>query len=168
MRMTVSRSLRRARSLIALSLSLAILFVAPDLATAAGPPFEASGTSVTSSFEQSNVRYAPPASCDCGIAFYDLTIGGSLSGTFNGSQVLMLSCVQRPTGEAHCHGTNTFVGAVAGVSGTLTLHNVLVINFVTGASHGSFTVTGGIGGLANLRGHGTSEGETYTGRLTFA
>jgi hypothetical protein len=166
MPMTVSRCMRR--SLSALSLSLAILLVATDLAPAAGPPFPASGTSVTTSFEQSNVRYAPPAPCDCGIAFYDLTIGGSLSGTFNGSQVLTLSCVQSHSGEAHCHGTNRFVGTVAGVSGTLTLHNVLVINFVTGTSHGSFTVTGGTGGLAHLHGHGTSEGETYTGLLTFA
>src|SRR3954470_15529335 len=68
------------RTLIAVPLSLALALMATNVATAAGQPFDASGTSVGTGVELSNFRYAPP--CGCVVTFLDLTATGTMSGTF--------------------------------------------------------------------------------------
>ena len=167
MRITVLRAARRARWLVALSLSLAVLLPAANPAAAAGPPFEASGSFVQTSFVQSNIRSAD------GVTLFDFTEHDSLSGTFSGTSVIQGSCVVPASGQGVCHAFETFTGTVAGESGTARFSDVIFLDVTTGALNGSFTVVGGTGGLASLHGHGTFQATagvpgTYTGRLVFA
>jgi Protein of unknown function (DUF3224) len=154
------------RTLIAVPLSLALALMATNVATAAGQPFDASGTSVGTGVELSNFRYAPP--CGCVVTFLDLTATGTMSGTFQGQYLIEDSCVVPPTGQAACHGTVTFTGTVNGVSGTARFNQASFIDGSTGASHGTFTAVSGTGGLANLRGHGTFDDDGYAGTFVFA
>jgi hypothetical protein len=140
--------------------------MATNVATAAGHPFDASGTSVTTSFDPYNFRFAPP--CGCVVTFFDFTAGGTLSGTFQGQFRIEDSCVVPPTGRAACHGTNTFTGTVNGVSGTVRFNQTDFIDVLTGSSEGTITAVGGTGGLANLRGHGTFANDRYAGTFVFA
>jgi hypothetical protein len=135
--------------------------MATNVATAAGHPFDASGTSVTTSFDPYNFRFAPP--CGCVVTFFDFTAGGTLSGTFQGQFRIEDSCVVPPTGRAACHGTNTFTGTVNGVSGTVQFNQTDFLDVVTGSSEGTITAVDGTGGLANLRGHGTFANDHYAG-----
>jgi hypothetical protein len=167
MRITVLRAARRACWLVALSLSLAVLLAGASLAAAAGPPFEASGSFVQTSFVQSNIRSAD------GVTFFDFTEHDALVGTFSGTSVIQGSCVVPASGQGVCHAVETFTGAVEGESGTARFSDVIFLDLTTGAVHGSFTVVGGTGELASLHGHGTFQGTsgapgTYTGRLVFA
>ncbi len=165
MRTTVLRVLTARRPLwLVLSLSLATLLSAASLAAAAGPPFEANGTFVQTSFELSNVRSAG------GVTLFDFTETDALSGTFSGTDVVQGSCVVQPSGQGVCHAFETFTGTVNGESGTVQFSDVFFLE-ATGAFRGTFTVVGGTGGLTSLHGHGTFEGTTegtYEGLLVFA
>jgi hypothetical protein len=168
MRTTILRPIRQAGWLVPLTLSLAISLLATDLAAAA-EPFEASGTTVTTNSIQSNIRSVPVPGCACRVTLFDDTESVIVSGAFSGTGVIELSCrVPSSTLQGRCHGTETFTGTVAGRSGTATFEETTFFDLTTGASHGSFTVVSGTGGLRNLRGHGTFEGNSYTGRLFFA
>jgi hypothetical protein len=166
---TILRPIRQARWLVALMLSLAIASLATDLAAAA-EPFDASGTTVSTGSTQSNIRSLPAApGCECRVTLFDDTEQVIVSGTFSGTGVVELSCVvPSSTLQGRCHGTETFTGTVAGKSGTARFEEATFFDLTTGASHGTFTVVGGTGGLTSLRGHGTFEGNSYTGRLVFA
>jgi hypothetical protein len=166
MRITVLRSARRAGWLVALSLSLAVLLAGASLAAAAGPPFEASGSFAQTSFVQSNVRSAG------GVTFFEFTEHDTLSGTFSGTSVIQGSCVVRASRQGVCHALEILDGSVDGESGTARFRDVIFLDLTSGAVQGTFTVLGGTGGLARLRGHGTFQGAegagTYAGRLVFA
>jgi hypothetical protein len=159
---------RQAHWLVALVVTLAmglpVLRAHP--ATAAGPPFAASGTFAQTSFVQSNIRSAG------GVTLFDFTEHDTLTGTFVGTTILHGSCVVRASGQAVCQAVETFTGTVAGRAGTVQFRDVIFVDLTTGAAHGSFTIVGGTGGLATLHGHGTFQGVggsgTYTGLLVFA
>src|SRR5919198_465983 len=119
---------------------------------AAGPPITASGSFVQTSFVQSNVRTVD------GVTFFDFTERDTLSGTFSGTSVIRGSCVVRASGHGVCQALETFTGTVAGQTGTVQFHDVVALDLTTGTSQGSFTIVGGTGNLANLRGHGTFQG----------
>jgi hypothetical protein len=165
MRTITSPSTRPARWLLALSLVFAASLLATDKAAAAAP-FEASGTFVETSSAHSEPQ---PVGCGC-VVFFDQTVTDTLFGTLNGSGTFNGSCqVRVRSGRGVCVGTFTFTGTVAGRTGTAQIHDVILIDDVTtGASHGSFSIVSGTGGLANLRGHATVEGNTYNGQFLFA
>jgi hypothetical protein len=162
MRSLKRRATRRGRRLIALTLSLPVLFPA----AAAARPFEASGSIVATAIEQSNFRSAG------GVTFFDYMERQDVTGTLSGAGVLRTSCAIRDSGQGVCTGVETFTGTVAGRSGTLRWHDVVFVDATTGAFHGTFTTLDGTGALATLHGHGTFQGGsgtgTYTGRLVFA
>jgi uncharacterized protein DUF3224 len=162
MRRMASASTRLPRWLLALSLVLAASLLATDQA-AASAPFEASGTFVGTSSQQSNIR---PVGC-C-VVFFDQTSTDTLSGTLDGSDVYRASCqVRTQSGAGVCVGTDAFTGTVAGRTGTLQIHLVAVTD-TTGAPHGNASIVSGTGGLANLHGHLTAGAGTYSGQFLFA
>ena len=134
-------------------------------ASAAGPPFAASGSATTVSFTVTSVRSAD------GVTLFDFIEQDALAGTFSGTTVIDGSCVVKQSGESVCRGSETFTGTVNGASGTLTFNDVIGID-ASGVANGAFTIVGGTGDLADLHGHGTftSSGGvgTYSGRLVFA
>jgi hypothetical protein len=142
-----------------------VLLLAANVAAAAGPPFEASGTFVATSIVQSNFRSAD------GVTFFDYTEEDTIFGTFSGTGLLQTSCVLRASGQGVCRGGTTFRGTVEGEFGIVQLRDVIFFDATTGAFHGTFTVLGGTGGLAGLRGHVSLEGASgagsYTGQLAF-
>jgi hypothetical protein len=159
-----SRPLARRLAWRAAFLSLAALLSLPSVAAAAGRTFEASGTFVTTSYEMSNVRSAG------GVTLFDFTETDELFGEFSGTDVVAGSCAIQSSGKGECHAIEAFSGSLNGVNGELQFSDVFFLD-PTGSFRGPFTITGGTGGLANLRGHGTFEGSatgTYEGVFVFA
>jgi hypothetical protein len=149
---------------LATALSLAALLSVPSLAAAAGRTFEATGTFIQTSFEVSNVRSAG------GVVLFDFTETDILLGTFNGTDEVRGSCAVQASGAGVCHAIETFTGTFDGTAGELQLADVFFLD-PSGSFRGPYTIIGGTGGLANLRGHGTFDGTTtgtYEGRLVFA
>jgi len=159
-----SRRVSRRLAWLASSVALTAVLSVPSLVAAAGPPIEAGGTFAQTSFEVSNVRSAG------GVTLFDFRETDDLFGTFSGSDVVEGSCAVRSSGYGVCHAVETFIGTVNGVYGEVWFSDVFFLD-PSGAFRGPFTIIGGAGGLANLRGTGTFEGTTsgtYQGRLVFA
>jgi Protein of unknown function (DUF3224) len=107
-----------------------------------------------------------------GVTLFDFTEHDTLAGSFTGTSVLQGSCVVRASGQGVCQARETFTGTAFGQSGTVQLQDVSFTDQTTGAIHGTFTIVGGTGNLANLHGHGTFQGMgttgTYAGQVVVA
>lgn len=159
---------QRARWLGALAAALILVLAALPAyyARAAGPPIEASGTYVRTSFAQSNIRSVGE------VTMFDFTETQALTGAISGTTVLQGSCVVRPALQAVCQAISMFTGTVDGHSGTAEFREVVFIDLTAGTLHGSFTIVSGTDDLATLHGHGTFQAArgsgSYAAQLIFA
>ncbi len=96
------------------------------------------------------------------------TLTGTLVGTTSEDVTIIVNLT---TGQGTLSGLLFFTGTANGVSGTLVLQLVGVVNVPS--IQGSFTIISGGGGLANLHGQGTFGfpnafiGGTYSGQVHF-
>jgi Protein of unknown function (DUF3224) len=156
------------RKRLQVSAVLAAVLAVLWLPTSAGaaPPADGSGTFTVSSTVVTSTRQAD------GNTFLTLRVttlyGGTLQGTGLGEETVVV----HPDGTLNGRTFETFTGTVGGVAGTATLRVEGTGDTTTGALRGQFTIVGGTGGLANLRGGGTFQGVgesgTYTIAYTFA
>jgi hypothetical protein len=133
----------------------AVLLAAP--AEAHAVPVAATGTVVQTSFTVTGARTAD------GVTFFTFAETDTLAGTFSGASVLAGECVQRTSGPILCRARETFTGTVSGIAGTVTFNDLITIDPTTGAFSGRFVIVGASGGLANLHGQGTFQGQGTTG-----
>jgi Protein of unknown function (DUF3224) len=151
------RSHRFSLSVLAAALLSMVAVIAP--AAAAGTPFPASG-SFSGTFVQSNFRTI------AGYTVFDFVADSTVTGTLVGTSHATGTCVIQGA-LAKCGARETFIGTVAGRSGTLTLGEAFTIDFSTGSSSGSASILSGTGGLRTLRGELTFSGPNYSGQLVF-
>ena len=158
---------QRARWLGVLTAALILVLAAPPAyhARAAGPPIDASGAYVRTSFAQSNIRIMGE------VTMFDFTETQALTGAISGTTVLQGSCAVPPTLQAVCQAISTFTGTVDGHSGTAEFRDIVFIDLTTGTLHGSFTIISGTDDLATLHGHGTFQAVrgsgSYAAQLVF-
>lgn len=146
------------RRISALFLVAAAALWAPAVAQAA--PLTASGGVVQTSFTVTGSRTAG------GVTFFTFAETDSLTGTFSGTSTLSGECIQRARGPILCRARETFTGTVAGIAGTVDFADLITIDPATGAFSGRFTIVGATGGLNQLHGQGTFEGQGTTGTYT--
>jgi hypothetical protein len=152
-------------SAIALLLSLLLLGTPlPGSVAQAGPPIPASGSFTVASTTPTGVRSAGGNT----VTTFETTL--AITGTLSGTIVLQERLVTHANGRLNLHDEGTFTGTVDGRSGTLRI----VANAVgdLSAYRGEFTILGGTGGLAGLRGHVAVAGipavsGTYSGQVHF-
>ena len=151
----------------ALALLLSLLLLGsplPGSVAQAGPPIPASGSFTVVSTTPTSVRSAG------GNTITTLETTLAITGTLSGTIELQERLVTHATGKLNLHDEGTFAGTVNGRSGTLR-----IVANATGdlsAYRGGFTILGGTGGLAGLRGHVTVAGVpavsgTYAGQVHF-
>ncbi len=147
---------------------LFLLIASPLMSTAhATTPTPASGTFSTAALTNVVVRPAGPAG---GNAIVTDISTFTLTGTFSGTAVLQERYVLRADGSYTDHGVQTLTGTVNGVSGTVTFNITYRGNATSFQGH--FVIIAATGGLANLHGQGTFEGDatgagTYSGQVHF-
>ena len=156
---TVSRQLKRWHVLRLATLPLvAALSLAVGPAVSAAEPAQANGT-FTFSFSSVSIRTAD------GNTFVDYTFTETTLGIFDGTRVGSGSAVIHSDGSFNTINSGTFTGTIAGRSGTAEMSFRGSGTFASAG--GSYTVTGGTGGLAGVHAEGKDSGSA-TGPTTFA
>jgi hypothetical protein len=160
---SITFAFTRRTQLLALPLCLATMLLLGTNQAAAAAPFAANGTFAGTSGEPSNIRQV-----GCCLFFFDQTSTDTLYGTLDGTDIYHASCqAETRSGQEMCVGIDAFTGTVAGRTGTLQILIVGFNNLTTGAYHATASILSGTGGLANLRGHLTVVGNTYSGQFRF-
>ena len=132
------------------------LGVAP--AAYADEPVQSGGTSTIS------LTPVPERTAD-GNTFIDYTFTETMLGIIDGTRVGSGELVIHTDGSFNTINSGTFIGTIAGWSGTAEMSFRISGTFASAA--GSFTVTGGTGGLAGVHAEGKTSGSA-TGPTTFA
>ena len=93
------------------------------------------------------------------------TFGLQFTGTFTGTTTGTITIIiNLATGKGIFFGQNSFTGTVTTSAGsaTGTILSPFYATFAANHFQGQFTLYGGKGGLTNLRGHGTIQGDLTT------
>ena len=121
-------------------------------------PVQGTGT-FTISFVPMNVRLAD------GNTLFDYTFVEHSTGIVDGSRIGTGEAVIHPDGTLNTQNTGTFTGTIAGRSGTAEMAFRGSGTFASAG--GTYTVTGGTGGLAGVHAEGSDSGAA-TGPASFA
>jgi len=126
----------------------------------------ARGSITVTSFSSQTVATSPD-----GTKFQDNTLGQVYRGGITGTGPLVSAEIVHPDGTATFVGSEFITCALAGRSGTLLLTDVGTVDGTV--VRGTWTIAGGLGGLAGIAGTGSfvatlGQGATYVLRFHFA
>lgn len=140
----------RLRRLALIASVLSVLLLPAN--AGATEPISGGGTFTVTSTEITSTQVT-----DDGDVILTILVTSTLTGIMEGTTVAEERAVVHPDGLITVNTFDTFTGTVNGIAGTAVFRVVGVID-ATGALTGQFSIFGGTGGLANLRGQGTIEG----------
>jgi hypothetical protein len=136
-----------------------LLAMARVTGAAASPPTSASGTFTYTSCIPNSTKVVG------GNTTIDFTCTVAYTGTLSGTSTLQGPLIIHADGSTNFHGTETFIGTVNGVPGTVTLNDA---SLGTSTSFRETNVLfGGTGALTNLHGVLTSSGTVPAGGIPF-
>ena len=155
--------------LVAVALAAAVFVPA----TGAAQPHKAVPTTpkeVTGTWSWVNNTWEEWKTTHKGVVYASGTETGTWTGTFEGTSTEEFGAQINPDGTLWALIRITFTGTVGEQSGTLEILTTAVMRNSDGTMHGTWTISSGTDGLANLRGQGTwvyvgpdPEHATYTG-----
>ena len=151
--------MRSRRQMLALIGAALLLLLAPASASKA-EPVRGSGTFTVASAVVTGSRVVD------GNTFLTTLVTSAYTGTLQGTGVAEEAAAVHPDGGITVQTFETFTGTVNGDMGTALFRVVGSADAATGALSGHFTIVGGTGGLANLRGQGTFQGVGTSGTYT--
>ncbi len=156
MKMRKVKKMKIARALFFLPIALLLLPIAH-----AATPTTGTGTATASSMTTTSARMVD------GNTILTLNFVVTFSGAIVGTVAAQDTFIIFSSGKAVEHGTGTLTGSVLGRSGTIGISFEATLTLATNQFEGQFAFLSGTGtgGLSNLEGQGTAEGQ---GPLTIA